>query len=89
MNGDTCNGVEEEKEKEYSALIFAPAPSRSPKSDCVVEMDGALEVKLDSSSSELILKRLLEHHQLREQTVRAKLARSALLFWRVLPDALC
>ncbi|XP_060102314.1 LIM and calponin homology domains-containing protein 1 [Heteronotia binoei] len=68
MNGDTFNGVEEGKEKEYGALLFAPSPSRSPKSDGGMEVDGALEVKPDSSSSELILKRLLEHSQLREQT---------------------
>nr|XP_056711072.1 LIM and calponin homology domains-containing protein 1 [Euleptes europaea] len=68
MNGDTFNGVEDEKEKEYTTLIFSPSPSRSPKSDSAMEVDGALEVKPDSSSPELVLKRLLEHSQLREQT---------------------
>ncbi|KAL8207477.1 UNVERIFIED_CONTAM: hypothetical protein K2H54_056921, partial [Gekko kuhli] len=46
MNGDTFNGVEEEREREHTALIFAPSPSRSPKSDGVMEVDGALEGSL-------------------------------------------
>ncbi|XP_054846296.1 LIM and calponin homology domains-containing protein 1 isoform X5 [Eublepharis macularius] len=68
MNGDTFNGVEEEKEREYAALIFAPSPSQSPNSDNVMEEDGASEVKLDSSSTELVLKRLIEHSKIREKT---------------------
>ncbi|XP_042324107.1 LIM and calponin homology domains-containing protein 1 isoform X3 [Sceloporus undulatus] len=68
MNGETINGMEEERERECTALIFAPSPSRSPKSDYVVEADGvSVEEKQDVTSTELVLKRLIEHNKHREQ----------------------
>nr|XP_020641930.1 LIM and calponin homology domains-containing protein 1 isoform X2 [Pogona vitticeps] len=69
MNGETVNGVEEEQEREHTALIFAPSPSRLPNSDGVIGMDGeAAEEKQDSTSTELVLKKLIEHNKHREQT---------------------
>ncbi|XP_053109647.1 LIM and calponin homology domains-containing protein 1 isoform X4 [Hemicordylus capensis] len=69
MNGETFNGVEEEQDRECTTFIFAPSPSRSPKPDTVVEVDGTLvEGKQDSTSTELVLKRLIEHSKHREQT---------------------
>ncbi|XP_054846291.1 LIM and calponin homology domains-containing protein 1 isoform X2 [Eublepharis macularius] len=53
MNGDTFNGVEEEKEREYAALIFAPSPSQSPNSDNVMEEDGASEGSLSEESKQI------------------------------------
>uniref|UniRef100_A0A8D0GAI7 Uncharacterized protein n=1 Tax=Sphenodon punctatus TaxID=8508 RepID=A0A8D0GAI7_SPHPU len=58
MNGETCNGVEEEKEKECTTLIFAPSPSRTPKSEVVAEMDASfIESKQVTASTELSLRR--------------------------------
>ncbi|KAH0616234.1 hypothetical protein JD844_027205 [Phrynosoma platyrhinos] len=68
MNGETINGMEEERERECTALIFAPSPSRSPKSNYEVEADGvSVEDKEDATSTELVLKRLIEHNKHREQ----------------------
>uniref|UniRef100_A0A803SWI0 LIM and calponin homology domains 1 n=1 Tax=Anolis carolinensis TaxID=28377 RepID=A0A803SWI0_ANOCA len=68
MNGEAVNGMEEERERECTALIFAPSPSRSPKSDYVVEVDGiSTEGKQDATNPELVLKRLIEHNKHREQ----------------------
>ncbi|KAF7248329.1 LIM and calponin-likey domains-containing protein 1, partial [Varanus komodoensis] len=62
MNGETANGVEEERTRECTALIFVPSPSRSPKSDSVVDVDGTLaDGKQGSTSTEIVLKRLIEH----------------------------
>lgn len=73
MNGETVNGVEEEQERECTALIFAPSPSRSPSSDGAIGRDGDVaEGKQDASSTELVLKRLIKHNKHREQTVRIK-----------------
>lgn len=71
MNGEAFNGVEDEQERECTALIFAPSPSRLSKADNVEEeVDGASKEKQDSTSTELVLKRLIEHSKHREQTVR-------------------
>ncbi|XP_061441009.1 LIM and calponin homology domains-containing protein 1 isoform X10 [Rhineura floridana] len=68
MNGQAVNGVEEEQERECATLIFAPSPSRSPKSDSV-EVDGAsVDGEQNATSTELVLKRLIEHSKDREQT---------------------
>ncbi|XP_066489014.1 LIM and calponin homology domains-containing protein 1 [Tiliqua scincoides] len=67
MNGEAFNGMEDEQERESTALIFFPSPSQSSKADNVVEVDGASE-KQDSTSTELVLKRLIEHSKHREQT---------------------
>ncbi|XP_062837720.1 LIM and calponin homology domains-containing protein 1 isoform X10 [Anolis carolinensis] len=70
MNGEAVNGMEEERERECTALIFAPSPSRSPKSDYVVEVDGiSTEGKQDATNPELVLKRLIEHNKHREQAL--------------------
>uniref|UniRef100_A0A8D2J8R4 DUF4757 domain-containing protein n=1 Tax=Varanus komodoensis TaxID=61221 RepID=A0A8D2J8R4_VARKO len=69
MNGETANGVEEERTRECTALIFVPSPSRSPKSDSVVDVDGTLaDGKQGSTSTEIVLKRLIEHSVRKEQT---------------------
>lgn len=69
MNGEAFNGVEDEQERECTALIFAPSPSRLSKADNVEEeVDGASKEKQDSTSTELVLKRLIEHSKHREQT---------------------
>lgn len=70
MNGETFNGVEDERERECTALTFAPSPSRLSKANNMTEVDGASEEKQDSTSTELVLKRLIEHSKHREQTVR-------------------
>ncbi|XP_062992494.1 LIM and calponin homology domains-containing protein 1 [Elgaria multicarinata webbii] len=70
MNGETANGVEEERERECAALIFVPSPSRSPKSDHVAEVDGtSADGRQDCASTETVLKRLIEHSKHREQTL--------------------
>nr|XP_060622640.1 LIM and calponin homology domains-containing protein 1-like [Anolis sagrei ordinatus] len=70
MNGEAVNGMEEERERECTALIFAPSPSRSPKSDYGVEVDGiSAEGKQDATNPELVLKRLIEHNKHREQAL--------------------
>uniref|UniRef100_A0A670J626 LIM and calponin homology domains 1 n=1 Tax=Podarcis muralis TaxID=64176 RepID=A0A670J626_PODMU len=69
MNGEAVNGVEEERERECTTLIFAPSPSRSPKSNSAVD-GSSVEGEQNSPSTELVLKRLIEHSKDRAQTVR-------------------
>ncbi|KAJ7326687.1 hypothetical protein JRQ81_016446, partial [Phrynocephalus forsythii] len=70
VNGDAVNGVEEEQERECTALIFAPSPSRSPDSDSVIGADGDVaEAEQDSTNTELVLKRLIKHNKHREQQI--------------------
>nr|XP_034969398.1 LIM and calponin homology domains-containing protein 1 isoform X4 [Zootoca vivipara] len=66
MNGEAVNGVEEERERECTTLIFAPSPSRSPKSNSVVD-GSSVEGEQNSPSTELVLKRLIEHSKDRAQ----------------------
>ncbi|XP_033015606.1 LIM and calponin homology domains-containing protein 1 isoform X5 [Lacerta agilis] len=66
MNGEAVNGVEEERERECTTLIFAPSPSRSPKSSIVVD-GSSVEGEENSPSTELVLKRLIEHSKDRAQ----------------------
>nr|XP_025043109.1 LIM and calponin homology domains-containing protein 1 isoform X11 [Pelodiscus sinensis] len=57
MNGETFNGVEE-KDKECTTVIFAPSLRRSPKFEGVARVDGSpMELKQDTTSIELNLKR--------------------------------
>uniref|UniRef100_A0A670J403 LIM and calponin homology domains 1 n=1 Tax=Podarcis muralis TaxID=64176 RepID=A0A670J403_PODMU len=67
MNGEAVNGVEEERERECTTLIFAPSPSRSPKSNSAVD-GSSVEGEQNSPSTELVLKRLIEHSKDRAQT---------------------
>ncbi|XP_077790444.1 LIM and calponin homology domains-containing protein 1 isoform X3 [Podarcis muralis] len=67
MNGEAVNGVEEERERECTTLIFAPSPSRSPKSNSAVD-SSSVEGEQNSPSTELVLKRLIEHSKDRAQT---------------------
>ncbi|CAI5783878.1 and calponin homology domains-containing 1 isoform X1 [Podarcis lilfordi] len=67
MNGEAVNGVEEERERECTTLIFAPSPSRLPKSNSVVD-GSSVEGEQNSPSTELVLKRLIEHSKDRAQT---------------------
>ncbi|XP_019381586.1 PREDICTED: LIM and calponin homology domains-containing protein 1 isoform X2 [Gavialis gangeticus] len=73
MNGETYNGVEEEKEKEYTTVMFAPSPSKSLKCEGVAREDGhPVELKQDITSIELSLQRPIPHRAHKETTVRAK-----------------
>lgn len=86
MNGETYNGVEEEKEKEYTTVMFAPSPSKSLKCEGVAREDGhPVELKQDITSIELSLQRPIPHRAHKETTVRAKVNASSLLS---LPDFL-
>ncbi|XP_067387267.1 LIM and calponin homology domains-containing protein 1 isoform X3 [Emydura macquarii macquarii] len=68
MNGETFNGVEE-KDKECTTVIFAPSLSRSPKFEGVARVDGSpVELKQDTTSIELSLKRPTTHTVHRELT---------------------
>ncbi|XP_053259883.1 LIM and calponin homology domains-containing protein 1 isoform X2 [Podarcis raffonei] len=67
MNREAVNGVEEERERECTTLIFAPSPSRSPKSNSAVD-GSSVEGEQNSRSTELVLKRLIEHSKDRAQT---------------------
>uniref|UniRef100_A0A7M4ER86 LIM and calponin homology domains 1 n=1 Tax=Crocodylus porosus TaxID=8502 RepID=A0A7M4ER86_CROPO len=69
MNGETYNGVEEEKEKEYTTVMFAPSPSKSLKCEGVAREDGHLvELKQDITSIELSLQRPSPHRAHKETT---------------------
>ncbi|XP_038256105.1 LIM and calponin homology domains-containing protein 1 isoform X9 [Dermochelys coriacea] len=68
MNGETFNGLEE-KEKECTTVIFAPLLRRSPKFEGVAREDGSpVELKQDTTSIELNLKRPATHTVHRELT---------------------
>uniref|UniRef100_A0A8C4XZA4 Uncharacterized protein n=1 Tax=Gopherus evgoodei TaxID=1825980 RepID=A0A8C4XZA4_9SAUR len=74
MNGETFNGLEE-KDKECTTVIFAPLLRRSPKFEGVARVDESLvELKQDTTSVELSLKRPATHTVHRELTVRIKKA---------------
>ncbi|KYO45925.1 LIM and calponin-like proteiny domains-containing protein 1 isoform A [Alligator mississippiensis] len=69
MNGETYNGVEEEKEKEYTTVMFAPSPSKSLKCEGVAREDGhPVELKQDITSIELSLQRPIPHRAHKETT---------------------
>ncbi|XP_053885177.1 LIM and calponin homology domains-containing protein 1 isoform X17 [Malaclemys terrapin pileata] len=68
MNGETFNGLEE-KDKECTTVIFAPLLRRSPKFEGVSGADGyPMELKQDTTSIELSLKRPATHTVHRELT---------------------
>ncbi|XP_044874619.1 LIM and calponin homology domains-containing protein 1 isoform X4 [Mauremys mutica] len=68
MNGETFNGLEE-KDKECTTVIFAPLLRRSPKFEGVARADGSpVELKQDTTSIELSLKRPATHTVHRELT---------------------
>uniref|UniRef100_A0A452IW71 Uncharacterized protein n=1 Tax=Gopherus agassizii TaxID=38772 RepID=A0A452IW71_9SAUR len=68
MNGETFNGLEE-KDKECTTVIFAPLLRRSPKFEGVARVDESLvELKQDTTSVELSLKRPATHTVHRELT---------------------
>ncbi|XP_050803360.1 LIM and calponin homology domains-containing protein 1 isoform X11 [Gopherus flavomarginatus] len=68
MNGETFNGLEE-KDKECTTVIFAPLLRRSPKFERVARVDGSpVELKQDTTSVELSLKRPATHTVHRELT---------------------
>ncbi|XP_074922598.1 LIM and calponin homology domains-containing protein 1 isoform X2 [Chelonoidis abingdonii] len=68
MNGETFNGLEE-KDKECTTVIFAPLLRRSPKFEGVARVDGSpVELKQDTTSIELSLKRPATHTVHRELT---------------------
>uniref|UniRef100_A0A8C3IPA5 LIM and calponin homology domains 1 n=1 Tax=Chrysemys picta bellii TaxID=8478 RepID=A0A8C3IPA5_CHRPI len=68
MNGETFNGLEE-KDKECTTVIFAPLLRRSPKFEGVARADGyPMELKQDTTSIELSLKRPATHTVHRELT---------------------
>ncbi|XP_037753801.1 LIM and calponin homology domains-containing protein 1 isoform X10 [Chelonia mydas] len=67
MNGETFNGLEE-KDKECTTVIFAPSLRRSPKFEGVREDGSLVELKQDTTSIELSLKRPATHTVHRELT---------------------
>uniref|UniRef100_A0A8C8VPZ6 LIM and calponin homology domains 1 n=1 Tax=Pelusios castaneus TaxID=367368 RepID=A0A8C8VPZ6_9SAUR len=68
MNGEAFNVVEE-KDKECTTVIFAPSVSRSLKYKGVARVDGSpIELKQDTTSIELSLKRPTTHTGHRELT---------------------
>ncbi|XP_073198272.1 LIM and calponin homology domains-containing protein 1 isoform X10 [Lepidochelys kempii] len=67
MNGETFNGLEE-KDKECTTVIFAPSLRRSPKFEGVTEDGSLVELKQDTTSIELSLKRPATHTVHRELT---------------------
>ncbi|KAM9143049.1 LIM and calponin homology domains-containing protein 1 isoform 1-T1 [Pangshura tecta] len=68
MNGETFNGLEE-KDKECTTVIFTPLLRRSPKFEGMARADGSLvELKQDTTSIELSLKRPATHTVHRELT---------------------
>lgn len=71
MNGETFNGLEE-KDKECTTVIFAPSLRRSPKFEGVREDGSLVELKQDTTSIELSLKRPATHTVHGELTVRIK-----------------
>ncbi|XP_051821580.1 LIM and calponin homology domains-containing protein 1 isoform X2 [Antechinus flavipes] len=58
VNGETFNGVEEEKERECTTATFSPSLTRSQRFEGVARVDGSpVELKQDTSSIEISIKK--------------------------------